>query len=279
MSERKGQHPRGENDLHSARCAPHVPTKAKHHRSRAKARPASCERKRQAVGLERERPESEKPERPRAPDDRQIPKAEEIERRQQKRPNEAGRARCVAVAFAVREEVSARETLGVLKMNEGVVEGDGRMAALQENAANRVDRQARGDDDERCIGQGSFHGRSIRAFRSVSQRNASRAIHPGVELPEIHPRLKYAGAPRMPEDARVDVTKLLEGPCKRIEIEVGPGRGGFMMDRLSAREDVGIVGLEVKRKWVTIVNERLGRAGLATRGQVSPRTPAWLCLD
>jgi len=72
----------------------------------------------------------------------------------------------------------------------------------------------------------------------------------------------------MPEDGRVDVTKLLEGPCKRIEIEVGPGRGGFMMDRLSAREDVGIVGLEVKRKWVTIVNERLGRGGLAKRGHV-----------
>jgi tRNA (guanine-N7-)-methyltransferase len=82
------------------------------------------------------------------------------------------------------------------------------------------------------------------------------------------PRLRYARAPRLPEDGHVDVGRLLEARCERLEIEVGPGRGGFMMDRLSAREDVGLIGLEVKRKWVTIVNERLGRSGLGARGQV-----------
>jgi tRNA (guanine-N7-)-methyltransferase len=82
------------------------------------------------------------------------------------------------------------------------------------------------------------------------------------------PRLRYARAPRLPEDGHLDVRRLLEAPCERLEIEVGPGRGGFMMGRLSARQDVGIVGLEVKKKWVTIVNERLGRAGFGARGQV-----------
>ena len=82
------------------------------------------------------------------------------------------------------------------------------------------------------------------------------------------PRLRYAAAPRLPEAAHIDVRHVLEVPTERLEIEVGPGRGGFMMDRLAAREDVGLIGLEVKRKWVTIVNERLVRAALGRRGQV-----------
>jgi tRNA (guanine-N7-)-methyltransferase len=84
----------------------------------------------------------------------------------------------------------------------------------------------------------------------------------------IDPRLRYARAPRLPADGHIDLRRLLEASVEHFEIEVGPGRGGFMMGRLSAREDVGIVGFEVKRKWVTIVNERLGREGLGTRGQV-----------
>ena len=142
------------------------------------------------------------------------------------------------------------------------------MAALQENAANRVDRQARGDDDERCIGQGSFHGRSIRAFRSVSQRNASRAIHPGVELPAIHPRLKYAGAPRMPEDGSRRRHEAARRPLQAHRDRGGTGARGLHDGPPVRARRRGIVGLEVKRKWVTIVNERLGRGGLATRGQV-----------
>jgi tRNA (guanine-N7-)-methyltransferase len=89
-----------------------------------------------------------------------------------------------------------------------------------------------------------------------------------VALPSIDPRLRYARAPRLPADDRIDVRRLLEARSERLEIEVGPGRGGFMMDRLTAREDVTLVGLEVKRKWVTIVNERLARAGLGSRGRV-----------
>jgi tRNA (guanine-N7-)-methyltransferase len=89
-----------------------------------------------------------------------------------------------------------------------------------------------------------------------------------VASPSIDPRLRYARAPRLPADDRIDVRRLLEARTERLEIEVGPGRGGFMMDRLSARHDVSLVGLEVKRKWVTIVNERLARAGLGPRGRV-----------
>jgi tRNA (guanine-N7-)-methyltransferase len=89
-----------------------------------------------------------------------------------------------------------------------------------------------------------------------------------VALPSIDPRLRYSRAPRLPADDRIDVRHLLQAGAERLEIEVGPGRGGFMMDRLTARQDVTLVGMEVKRKWVTIVNERLARAGLASRGHV-----------
>ena len=66
---------------------------------------------------------------------------------------------------------------------------------------------------------------------------------------------------------RIDVRSLL-APAARFELEIGPGRGGFILDRLAARPDVAIVGLEIRRKWASIVDERLARRGLASRGRV-----------
>lgn len=85
---------------------------------------------------------------------------------------------------------------------------------------------------------------------------------------EHEARRRYAAAPRLPEGERIDVRRILPGSLERIEIEVGPGRGGFLLDRLTERPDVGLVGLEIKRKWTVIVNERLARHGLAERGRV-----------
>jgi tRNA (guanine-N7-)-methyltransferase len=82
------------------------------------------------------------------------------------------------------------------------------------------------------------------------------------------PRRDYAHAARLPEENKVDVRRLLELPAARLELEIGPGRGGFLIDRLVATDDVGIVGFEVKRKWTAIVNERLARRGLGSRGRV-----------
>jgi tRNA (guanine-N7-)-methyltransferase len=83
----------------------------------------------------------------------------------------------------------------------------------------------------------------------------------------IDPR-RYALAPRLPEGGEVDVRGLLHGRTARLEVEVGPGRGGFLLDRLLSRADVGLVAFEVKRKWAVIVNERLARHGVADRGRV-----------
>jgi len=81
-------------------------------------------------------------------------------------------------------------------------------------------------------------------------------------------RQRYAAAPRLPDAGRVDVRSLLARPCARLEIEIGPGRGGFLLERVKSRTDVGVVGFEVKRKWTVIVNDRLARDGLADRGGV-----------
>jgi tRNA (guanine-N7-)-methyltransferase len=84
----------------------------------------------------------------------------------------------------------------------------------------------------------------------------------------VDPRQRYALAPRLPERGPVDVRTVLGRSCPRIEIEAGPGRGGFLLGRLAAREDVGLIGFEIKRKWTVIVNERLARHGYAERGRV-----------
>jgi tRNA (guanine-N7-)-methyltransferase len=78
----------------------------------------------------------------------------------------------------------------------------------------------------------------------------------------------YADAPRLPADAFVDVRRLLAAEPDRIEIEVGPGRGGFLHERLAAEPDIGMIGLEIKRKWAKIVDGRLARLGYSERARV-----------
>jgi tRNA (guanine-N7-)-methyltransferase len=81
-------------------------------------------------------------------------------------------------------------------------------------------------------------------------------------------RRRYALSPRLPDEGKVAFEGLLPGPVTRWEIEIGPGRGGFLIERLQGRPEVGIIAFEVSRKWTTLVNDRLARLGLAPRGRV-----------
>jgi tRNA (guanine-N7-)-methyltransferase len=81
------------------------------------------------------------------------------------------------------------------------------------------------------------------------------------------PPRPYASPPRLPDGDRIDLRALI-APAARFELEIGPGRGGFIIDRLAARPDVVMVGLEIRRKWATIVDQRLERRGLSARGRV-----------
>lgn len=78
----------------------------------------------------------------------------------------------------------------------------------------------------------------------------------------------YADAPRLPEGDRIDARTLVSGPCARLEVEIGPGRGGFLLERLAAVPDLCMVGLEIRRKWAAIVDERLRKHGFGARGRV-----------
>jgi tRNA (guanine-N7-)-methyltransferase len=80
------------------------------------------------------------------------------------------------------------------------------------------------------------------------------------------PPRPYHDAPRLPGGDRIDPRALVTGEW--LELEVGPGRGGFVLERLAAEPRCGLIGLEVRRKWATIVDGRVAKRGLGARGRV-----------
>jgi tRNA (guanine-N7-)-methyltransferase len=84
--------------------------------------------------------------------------------------------------------------------------------------------------------------------------------------PPPKPPRPYADAPRLPATPTVDARTLVTGEW--LELEVGPGRGGFGFERLAFEPRLGFIGLEVRRKWATIVDTRMAKRGLAPRGRV-----------
>lgn len=78
----------------------------------------------------------------------------------------------------------------------------------------------------------------------------------------------YADAPRLPEGESVDPRPLVNAADTAIEIEIGPGRGGFVFERLAADPGVRMLGLEIRRKWATIVDNKLRERGLGDRARV-----------
>jgi tRNA (guanine-N7-)-methyltransferase len=76
----------------------------------------------------------------------------------------------------------------------------------------------------------------------------------------------YEDAPRLPDGAVIDARSLVQGEW--LELEVGPGRGGFVLERLEVEPRCGLVGLEVRRKWASIVDLRIGKRGMTARGRV-----------
>jgi tRNA (guanine-N7-)-methyltransferase len=75
----------------------------------------------------------------------------------------------------------------------------------------------------------------------------------------------YENAPRLPAD-RVEVGTLIRGEW--VEVEIGPGRGWFLIERAAAEPRAALLGLEVRRKWAAIVDGRLRARGFGERARV-----------
>jgi tRNA (guanine-N7-)-methyltransferase len=90
----------------------------------------------------------------------------------------------------------------------------------------------------------------------------------------------YVNCPRLPSAGAIDPRQLFldaagealvpdeGGRSSPVELEIGPGRGWFTLERLAADPTARVVGLEIRRKWATIVDERLKKRHLADRGRV-----------
>jgi tRNA (guanine-N7-)-methyltransferase len=82
------------------------------------------------------------------------------------------------------------------------------------------------------------------------------------------PSHPYAHAARLPEGSGpVDLASVLPGSGP-IEIEIGPGRGAFLIGRAAVAADARLLGLEIRAKWAHLVDERLRRAGVGGRARV-----------
>ncbi len=98
----------------------------------------------------------------------------------------------------------------------------------------------------------------------------------GAQAPNIAPageapargrqKRPYDDAAVLPPGDTIDARTLVAGEW--LELEVGPGRGGFMFERAEAAPRAGIIGLEVRRKWAAIVDGRLIKRGLGNRARV-----------
>lgn len=77
----------------------------------------------------------------------------------------------------------------------------------------------------------------------------------------------YEDPPRLPEGELLDPRLLLES-SEAVELELGPGTGTFLLERLESDSTVRIFGLEIRRKWATLVDERIRARGHAARARV-----------
>ncbi|HEY2735485.1 MAG TPA: tRNA (guanosine(46)-N7)-methyltransferase TrmB [Polyangiales bacterium] len=89
-------------------------------------------------------------------------------------------------------------------------------------------------------------------MESVKARATERA--------EPDPRRYLALAPAAP-DGPIDLQALWPSDLER-ELEIGFGRGMFLLERARAAPESGILGLEIKRKWAYLVDQRARSAGL-----------------
>lgn len=78
---------------------------------------------------------------------------------------------------------------------------------------------------------------------------------------EPDPRRYIELAPKAPEGA-IDLRSLWPLDSGEIELEIGFGRGMFLLERARSAPEARLLGIEIKRKWAFKVAERAERENL-----------------
>jgi tRNA (guanine-N7-)-methyltransferase len=128
------------------------------------------------------------------------------------------------------------------------------------------------------IAGGSTRGQEPHAdFLPIRRKKRARARPMSALAYEASERIRakspYADAPRLPPGVGLGLEQILDCAAARnagagLELEIGPGRGGFILERLAQGPDVFIVGLEIRLKWASLVDERVRGSGFEGRGRV-----------
>ena len=105
-------------------------------------------------------------------------------------------------------------------------------------------------------------------------RRGDMSIAPGLPREPVRRASPYAAAPRLPVGEALGCSEIWGTPVgapdapPAFELEIGPGRGHFILERVAQSEDIRIVGLEIRLKWASLVDERLRRMGHGGRARV-----------
>ena len=81
-------------------------------------------------------------------------------------------------------------------------------------------------------------------------------------------------APTLPAIGPINLSTLISDPNNGdtsripVEIEIGPGRGSFLIQRASNNPDIAIIGFEIRLKLAKLVDDKLSTLGLHDRARV-----------
>lgn len=83
-----------------------------------------------------------------------------------------------------------------------------------------------------------------------------------------HANYPYADAPRLPLGTDPVDPRTLLNTQQAVELEIGCGKGSFILERLDSDPAVHIFGMEIKRKLATLVDRKIADRGFGGRGRV-----------
>ena len=90
----------------------------------------------------------------------------------------------------------------------------------------------------------------------------------------MKPPHPYADAPRLPDSEPLDLRAVFTPRAgvvlaeRELELEIGPGRGGFLVERCAVAPHALLVGVEIRLKAASLVDRKLEKLGLRHQARV-----------